>query len=148
MLKRLVAVLLLFWLLERQVLSSGTAFRASNPLDVRTAGVTEGFARVDARPGTGPEASPATSVPFAVTVRGGLLRLDFASPVRVKTIRIFDRRGLPVFTYRPGKSFATLGWVWDGRDARGRLLPRGRYSVRVQTDTAAMSCAVDWNPAS
>jgi hypothetical protein len=126
--------------LEHQVLSAYTAFLASQPQAIQPGGATTEIAR-KAEP-------PHAAARFAATVRGGLLRLDFASPARVKAIRIFDMHGRLLFAYRPGKSFATLGWVWDGRDARGRLLPRGRFLVRVETEAGAMSRAVDWNPAS
>lgn len=123
MLKRLLAVLALIWLLER------------------------GYGQM-AAPVAGDSARSAVAAEgFAATVRGGLLRLDFAAPVQVESIGIFDMHGRHRFTYRPSRSFSTLGWIWDGRDSRGELLARGRYHVRVQTGSGAMSRAVEWNPA-
>jgi len=124
--------------LEHQVLSAYTAFLASKPQEVQAVGIERESARRE-----GPRARER----FTATVRGGLLRLDFAVPLRVKTIQVYDLHGRLLFTYRPGRSFATLGWVWDGRDAQGRLLSRGRYHVRVQTDAEVLSRTVDWSPA-
>ncbi len=124
--------------LEHQVLSAYTAFLASQPQAIPSGGVATEIARRKALPGT--------STRFTTTVRGGLLRLEFASPARVKAIQIFDPHGRLLFAYRPGRTFDTLGWIWDGRDAQGRLLSRGRYHVRVLTEAGVMSRTVDWNP--
>jgi hypothetical protein len=54
-------------------------------------------------------------------------------PVGPATVEIFDVTGRRVHMQRI--LWANDGWVWDGRDARGRSLESGIYLVRIASGT-------------
>lgn len=124
---------------EYQVLSQYTAFLASNPQavtrenDISTSEIRKDNLLVFASR-------------FDLAVRGGFLFLDWMGGAPVQAIRIYDMHGRLLFVYRPGAGQVLSRWVWDGRDAKGRILSRGRYLVTVQTAHGARTRAFEWDP--
>jgi hypothetical protein len=126
---------------EHQVLSDYTAFLASAPQAVGGGPVTTSLE--SKRPGLHVHGHGRG---LEVSVRGGLLRLDWKGAEPVRSIRIFDLHGREVFRYRPGTGLGLFRWIWDGRDHHDRKLPRGRYLVGIQTDQGIATRSFEWDP--
>jgi Ca-activated chloride channel family protein len=127
---------------DYQVLSNYTAFLASEPQPL-----TDGNSISGGLPVTGLEDVRGPLASFDLSLRGSLLTLDWKAPVEVESIVICDLSGKVLFTYKPGRNAPAIGrWVWDGRDAHGVPLGRGRYLIRVKTRTGVRSQAFLWNP--
>jgi hypothetical protein len=124
---------------EHQVLTAYTAFLAAVPQVAQGDPLTTTLER--AAPGSFARGDHAM-----IRVRGGMLRLDWHSPARVKAIRIVDLGGKVLFTFVPGKGAPFSRWIWDGRLADGRLLAGGRYILAVQGGAGAWTRAFLWNP--
>jgi subtilisin family serine protease len=58
------------------------------------------------------------------------VRIDFSPRRSPSTLEILDVQGRRVMTHRPVAGGST-GFVWDGRDPRGKNLPAGVYFVRL-----------------
>jgi Ca-activated chloride channel family protein len=125
--------------LEYQVLSQYTAFLAANP---QAASLDNGIStKLPTRLAEEERLNPR----FDLTLRGGLLFVEWKSPARVESIRIYDLQGRLVFEFRPGRAAQGLGrWTWDGRDANGRILGRGRYLISVQTRGGTRNAVFVW----
>ena len=119
-----------------QVLSAYTAFLAISPVSV--AGGNGGIATEVAKPqGKGPE--------LALNLQQGMLVLDWNGSHPVVAVRIYDMHGKLLFIHRPGKSGSgSLRLIWDGRDAQGRLLARGKYLLSVETRAGVRSRPFLW----
>ncbi|HKP98168.1 MAG TPA: VIT domain-containing protein [Fibrobacteria bacterium] len=127
---------------DYQVLSQYTAFLASEPQAVTPENDISGGMIA-----TGLAEAPRTMLYFDLAVRGSTLFLDWKAPVELESIRIYDLHGKLLFTYRPESRAAAVGrWTWDGRDANGRMLGRGRYLISVQTKSGARNQVFVWNP--
>jgi Ca-activated chloride channel family protein len=127
---------------DYQVLSNYTAFLASEPQPAAVGNPISGGI-----PTTGLEAARGTMALFDLSLRGSLLMLDWKTPVEVESIVIYDPAGKILFAYRPGSRAPAIGrWVWDGRDAHGAPLGRGRYLISVKTYSGVRSQAFLWNP--
>ncbi|GEM_PF-1081618 len=127
---------------DYEVLSQYTAFLASQAQAVTNGNdISGGIA-------TGITEAPRTMLFFDLTMRGSLLFLDWKAPVEVEAIRIYDLHGRVLFTWRPSRGASAMGrWVWDGRDANGAALGRGRYLISVQTRSGMRNQVFVWNPA-
>jgi Ca-activated chloride channel family protein len=126
--------------IEYGVLSQYTAFLAAQPQAVNQDNV---ITTKLSRSLDGERANPR----FDLSVRGGYLYLDWKHPARLAVIRIYDLQGRVVFEFRPGRMAQELGrWTWDGRDANGRFLGRGRYLISVQTQGGVRNSIFVWNP--
>ncbi len=125
--------------LEYQVLCPYTAFLASQPQAVGNPVIVGNPVRlIDARP---------EAPLFDLAVRNSMLYLDWKSPAEVETIRILDLQGRVVFEFRPSGRTPALGrWIWDGRDANGRFLGRGRYLISVKTRAGVRNRIFVWAP--
>lgn len=125
---------------EHQVLSRYTAFLASQPQAVAQVpgggGVTEVRKARFPRPGAGR---------FDLAVRDGLLHLEWEGEA-MQVIRVLDLQGRVIFVHRPAAGRILSRWVWDGRDALGNPLPKGRYLVSVQTARGLKTRMLEWNP--
>jgi Ca-activated chloride channel family protein len=127
--------------IEYQVLCQYTAFLAANP-------------RLPSADNGGSQGMQTRLVPeerlnprFDLSVRGGFLYLEWKLPARLEVIRIFDMQGRMAFEFRPGRLAGDLGrWAWDGRDAGGRPLGRGRYLISVQSRGGTRNSMFMWNP--
>jgi len=126
--------------IEYEVLSQYTAFLAAHPQAVSQDNViTTKLSRLAEEESANPR--------FDLSIRGGFLYLDWKHPARLAVIRIYDLQGRMVFEYRPGRLTQELGrWTWDGRDANGRALGRGRYLISVQTQGGVRNSVFVWNP--
>lgn len=127
--------------IEYQVLSRYTAFLAANPqLLSADNSISKGMpTRLAAEERLNPR--------FDLSIRGGFLYLEWKLPSRVEAIRIFDMQGRLVFEFRPGRMAEAMGrWVWDGRDAGGRPLGRGRYMLSVMGRGGTRNSVFIWNP--
>jgi Ca-activated chloride channel family protein len=127
--------------IEYQVLSQYTAFLAANPQLLNADNsISKGMTtRLVAEERLNPR--------FDLSVRGGFLYLEWKVPASVDAIRIFDMQGRLVFEFRPGRLAGALGrWVWDGRDAGGKPLGRGRYMLSVQSRGGMRNSVFIWNP--
>jgi Ca-activated chloride channel homolog len=127
--------------IEYQVLCRYTAFLAANPqLLSADNSISKGMpTRLVAEERLNPR--------FDLSMRGGFLYLEWKLPARLEVIRVFDMQGRLVFEFRPGRLAEALGrWTWDGRDASGRPLGRGRYLISVQTRGGTRNSVFVWNP--
>lgn len=127
--------------IDYQVLSQYTAFLASKPQAVT------GENGISTNLPTGLAETERRNPRFDLSVRGGFLYLDWKQPARPEAIRIFDMQGRLIYEYRPGRNASDLArWIWDGRDANGKMLGRGRYLLSVQTRGGTRSSVFIWNP--
>lgn len=81
-----------------------------------------------------PEVSIAASPnPFSEYVSIGLEIEEGSSKMDDVSLQIFDVSGRTVreFSLPAANSLLHAGVVWDGKDGRGKLLPRGTYIVRI-----------------
>ena len=82
---------------------------------------------------------PATITPSAVPIwfspdgdgRSDRTTLRMTADTAVTgTARLISSRGMGVRTF-PISAATAKAWTWDGKDARGRIVPDGRYTYRV-----------------
>jgi hypothetical protein len=84
---------------------------------------------------------------FDLSLRGSLLILDWKIPADVEAIRIYDLQGRILFTWKPSRGARAIGrWIWDGKDANGSPLGRGRYLISVQTRAGTRNQVFVWSP--
>ncbi|MEO6095576.1 MAG: hypothetical protein ABIW76_07820, partial [Fibrobacteria bacterium] len=126
---------------DYEVLSAYTAFLASQAQVVIPGGGGGIVLPTDVRE------IARTAMLFDLSLRGSLLILDWKSPADVEAIRIYDLQGRILFTWKPSRGAPAIGrWVWDGRDANGLPLGRGRYLISVQTRTGIRNQVFVWSP--
>lgn len=123
---------------EHQVLSRYTAFLAYQPQAVAPGGGIATEIRKGGLPLLG-------AGRFDLFVRGGLLHLEWEGEA-IQAIRVLDLRGRLLFVHRPAAGRGLSRWIWDGRDARGDRLPKGRYLVSVQTARGLKTRMLEWHP--
>jgi Ca-activated chloride channel family protein len=124
---------------DYEVLSAYTAFLASQAQAVVPGGgivLPTGVKEIARAPGL-----------FDLSLRGSLLILDWKVPADVEAIRIYDLQGRILFTWKPSRGAPAIGrWVWDGRDANGSPLGRGRFLISVETRSGTRNQVFVWSP--